>query len=117
MNNDSFSLRAKGNEEAWVAQHEKELLERLRKDRENKMAEATQKKGEEELVAIRETHWHKCPKCGHDMTESEMESISTLQCSFCDGIFFEHAELQELLEFHHEQKRGIFKHLIGLGRK
>lgn len=44
------------------------------------------------------THWMKCPKCGHDMNELELHGIKVDRCTDCSGIYFDNGELELLLE-------------------
>ncbi len=45
----------------------------------------------------KETHWMKCPKCGADMTEIELEGIMVDKCGGCQGMFFDRGELELML--------------------
>ena len=56
-----------------------------------------QRKAKEQEEA-KARHWMKCPKCGADMEEIDMESILVDRCPGCDGIYFDAGELELLLE-------------------
>ena len=60
-------------------------------------------KKRQELDARREPeakhpHWMKCPKCPGEMKERELVGIKVDQCEKCNGIYFDHGELEILLE-------------------
>ena len=46
---------------------------------------------------LRELHFMKCPKCGHDMKEEELEASPSTAARFCEGIFFDAGELEQRL--------------------
>ena len=77
-------------EEQYFAEQEqlkrKSLREKLDQER-----ESTRKDN------LRETHWMKCPKCGHDLAEKKYEDILIDQCSTCRGIWLDPGELELLL--------------------
>jgi hypothetical protein len=43
-------------------------------------------------------HWMRCPKCGGDMKEVDLQGIKVDQCNQCSGIYFDRGELELLLE-------------------
>ena len=98
--------------DAWFNKNEKELI-RLAMDR------ARRKKKEEHLRQekegknrLKELHWMKCPKCGHDMEIIIIEEIKVDKCSNCEGIYFDAGELDELLLKRAEQRRSFFRNLV-----
>lgn len=54
-------------------------------------------------------HWMKCPKCGEDMNEVEMDGLKVDRCTVCDGIYFDKGELDLLLE---SREHGNFWHRL-----
>ncbi|MFC1815205.1 zf-TFIIB domain-containing protein [Thermodesulfobacteriota bacterium] len=114
MMTEKFSKTEHQIEDLWFAQREKELLEEIARKRKVRMEEALQNCSGDELKTIREAHWMKCPKCGHDMKNIEIEGLISDKCTFCEGLFFDQGELQQLLEHHDKKKKGIFKKLLGL---
>ena len=67
------------------------------------------KKKREELDAARRQrergeakaqHWMKCPKCGADLREIELDGIMVDKCRGCEGIFFDRGELELMIEGH-----------------
>jgi uncharacterized protein len=83
--------KAPSPEEAYFIEHNKALLERHHR-------EATQRRKEEEKLARKNTHWMKCPKCGHDMIEIELAGLAIDECTDCKGVYFDHGELDVLLK-------------------
>ncbi len=75
--------------------HEKDV-ELLKKKREQLNAARSERSAE----ATRSAHWMKCPKCGADMLEIEMDGILVDKCSGCEGIYFDRGELELMIEAH-----------------
>ena len=84
-------------EDEWFAHNEEELLRQARRDHEIRMEklEAEQQAGESRR--LRELHYLKCPKCGHDMTSREIDGIEVDACGTCFGLFFDKGELDALV--------------------
>ena len=72
--------------------HEKDL-ELLKKKR----AELDDKRAVQQKVEAAHGHWMKCPKCGKNMIEIEMDEILVDKCESCQGIYFDAGELELLL--------------------
>ncbi len=72
--------------------HEKEA-EQLKQMRE-KLDAARKKRATDQAQEI---HWMKCPKCGADMSEIELEGIMVDKCVGCEGLFFDRGELELML--------------------
>jgi len=111
---DRFSKAEHKIEDIWFSQHEKDMIDEIKRLRKKRMAEEVQKRSQEELKTLKDAHWMKCPKCGHDMENIDIEGVISDKCTFCEGLFFDQGELQQLLEHHDEKKKGIFKKLLGL---
>ena len=69
----------------------KELIEKKRRELDSQRAE-------KETQDQKTTHWMKCPKCGSDMKEIDLQGIKVDQCTQCQGIYFDRGELELLLE-------------------
>ena len=74
-------------EEEYFYRLNKELIERKR---EAQLARP--------VMDIRPPHWMKCPKCVGEMSEIELAGIRVEQCGNCLGIYFDHGELEILIE-------------------
>lgn len=86
-------------EEEYFYRRNRELIEKRRE-------ELDEKKAEEDKVERRSEHWMKCPKCGGDMEEIDLAHILVDKCKECQGIFFDHGELETLLES--KEQEGFF---------
>ena len=75
--------------------HDKDV-ELLKKKRDELNRARTERVAE----AARSEHWMKCPKCGADMQEIEMDGILVDKCSECEGIYFDRGELELMIEAH-----------------
>ena len=86
-------------EEEFFYQQNKELIEERRKvnDQKRKLREEKE---------MKETHWMRCPKCGHEMREENLKGIMIDKCTNCHGIYFDQGELETLLAS--EGQKGFF---------
>ena len=88
-------------ESKYIREKEAEIRETLRQERET--AKKTQEK---------EAHWMKCPKCGSDMEEKEMDNVMIDQCTECQGIYFDAGELELVLK--REEGKSFFNSFKGI---
>jgi len=101
-------------ENRWFRENERELLENVKRAREQRLEiyrEETEKKERERL---RQAHWMRCPKCGNEMRTEQLEGIEIERCSVCAGMFFEHNELQTLLMRKQESRFKFYRNIFGL---
>lgn len=84
-------------EDDWFRQNEIGLLQQARKQRELHVAKLRAQEQSKQLEQVREAHWLKCPKCGHDMEVTRTEGIEIEQCTLCGGLYFDRGELDTLL--------------------
>ncbi len=73
-------------EEEYFYRINKELIERKRKEIAAKPVNESS------------PHWMKCPKCSADMNEIDLAGIKVDQCVGCRGIYFDHGELEILID-------------------
>jgi hypothetical protein len=100
-------------EDDWFLQHEKKLLEDARKAREKREAERRARETGEQRAKLRELHWLKCPKCGHDLKPETLEGIEVDRCSFCEGFFLDQGEIEELfLKKGQSQRQSFMRRLL-----
>jgi Zn-finger nucleic acid-binding protein len=78
-------------EEEYFFRKNKELLEKKR-------AELDAARRLQEKEQLKEMHWMRCPKCGHEMAEEELAGIKVDRCAHCGGVFFDAGELDLLLQ-------------------
>ena len=93
----------------WFAKNEEELLRQARRTRQRNAEQAAQ----EQQDALRQAHWMKCPKCGHDLTEEVIGEVSIDRCGQCEGIFLDRGELEDILLSRSEERRGLFRRILG----
>ncbi len=97
----------------WFLQNEKKLLEEAKKAREKREAERKAKETEERRAQLREQHWMKCPKCGHDLQTESLEGIEIDRCTFCEGFFLDQGEIEELfLKKGQSQRQSFMRRLL-----
>ena len=101
-------------EDEWFLQNEKQLLEAARVAREKRSAERAREEKAEELRRLKELHFMRCPKCGHEMKEQPLEGVVVDRCTFCEGIYLDAGELERLVTRSTEERRGFFRRLVGL---
>ena len=99
-------------EDEWFLRNEKELLDTARAARLKREAERAAKEKADETRRLKELHFMKCPKCGHDMKEEKLESVTIDRCTHCEGIFFDAGELEDVFRKQAEQRRSFFRKLV-----
>lgn len=88
---------------------EDEYFARLEFERKRKLLEERQKNMQSaEKEKLKELHWMHCPKCGMEMVEIDFEGIHVDKCSTCLGIFFDHGEVEQLIQ---KNKPGFLSRL------
>lgn len=101
-------------EDEWFVRNEKQLIEAARVAREKREKERASREKEEERLRLRELHFMKCPKCGHDLKEELVDEVLIDRCSFCEGIYLDAGELDKLLLQKSASGRGFLRKLLGL---
>jgi len=99
-------------EDDWFRQNEKELLDTARQAREKREAERRAKEKTAELDRLKLLHFMRCPKCGHQMIEELLEGITIDRCSFCEGIYFDARELDQLFTAKQEDRKNFLRRLL-----
>ncbi len=66
--------------------------------RQKKSREQRKSMQQEEKERLKALHWMRCPKCGMEMLEIDFEGIEVDKCSSCQGLFFDHGEVSQLIE-------------------
>lgn len=108
--NESDSRR----EDQWFRENEKQMLEAARVAREKRGAERASLEQQAAREALKQQHFMKCPKCGHDMVEQDLQGVLVDRCTFCEGVFFDAHELETTFLKKAEDRRGIFRRLVGI---
>jgi len=104
----------KKKEDAWFHDNEKKLLTKLRNEREARMKEKIQESDRKHREELKKAHWMCCPKCGQPMVEKDHKGVLVDVCTFCEGVFFDRGELEDLLDKEIEARRSFFFDLLGL---
>jgi hypothetical protein len=103
-------------EDDWFRKNERELLERCREARAQREKERVAQEAAEERQRLRDLHFMKCPKCGHDLKEEELDKVLIDRCTFCEGIYLDAGELEQVfLNKTQDQRRGFMQKLLGMG--
>ena len=101
-------------EDDWFRENEQQLLEAARHAREKREQERAQQEVASERERLRNLHYLKCPKCGHDMREESLDGVNVDRCTFCEGIYFDAGELDRVLLKKGEERKGFFRRLVGM---
>ncbi len=80
-------------EERYFHEQDVELIKKKRDE-----LDAARQQQEREARKL--AHWMKCPKCGADLQEIEMDQVRVDKCPDCQGIFFDKGELELVIEGH-----------------
>lgn len=99
-------------EDEWFLKNEKELLEAARVAREKREHERAEREAAGERAKLKELHFMKCPKCGHDLGEHVLEGITVDVCTFCEGVFFDAGELDTLFLKRDAERKGLLRKLL-----
>jgi uncharacterized protein with PIN domain len=102
-------------EERWFLEKDRELIEKLKREREQRIKEEEAHEAQKVREKLRAEHWMRCPKCGHELNEKTLHGIKIDICSLCEGIFFDRGELETLMISRQGDRRGFFRRLVGLG--
>ena len=101
-------------EDEWFRRNEKELLDTARAARLKREAERAAREKADHSKRLKELHFMKCPKCGHDLKEEKLENVTVDRCTHCEGIFFDAGELEQVFRQQAEQRRSFFQKLVKL---
>jgi uncharacterized protein len=99
-------------EDEWFLRNEQQLLEAARTARLKREQERVAKEKAEETKRLKDLHFMKCSKCGHDMKEEKLENVTVERCTHCEGIFFDAGELEAVFRQQAEQRRSFFRKLV-----
>jgi hypothetical protein len=101
-------------EDDWFLKNEQKMLEGAREAREKREKERAAQEAEGERKRLRELHFMKCPKCGHDMKTEKVEGIDVDRCSFCEGLYLDAGELEQLFTRKIDDRKSFLRKLIGI---
>ncbi len=98
----------KQREDDWFRENEKKLLEEARHAREAREAERKAHETAAERKRVKDLHFMKCPKCGHDLKVEKLELVEIDRCTFCEGFFVDAGELEQLFLSRKQSQRQSF---------
>lgn len=101
-------------EDDWFRENEQQLLEAARLAREKREKDRAQQEVAGERERLRDLHYMKCPKCGHDMREEALQGVNVDRCTFCEGLYFDAGELDRVLLKKGEERKSFFRRLVGM---
>jgi DNA repair exonuclease SbcCD ATPase subunit len=99
-------------EDEWFRKNEEQLIAAARVAREKRERERAEQEKAEERKRLKEAHYMKCPKCGHDLKEEAIEAVKVDRCTFCEGLFLDAGELEALFLKREEERKGLLKRLL-----
>jgi len=108
------SKLADSQENQWFLENERHLLEKAHMEHEHRLEAYRLELEKAEREERRLAHWLKCPKCGSDMKAEHLEGIEVDRCTVCEGVYFDHGELEALLTGKQEGRFKFYRRLFGL---
>ena len=84
------------------------MLEKARVARAKREHERAESEALEERQRAKQLHFMKCPKCGHDLAQCDLEGVNVDQCSFCEGVFLDAGELDFVVSEARLRAQGSF---------
>jgi len=107
---------SRGREDDWFRRNEQQLLEAARAARAKREKELLAREQAEEFERLKQAHYMKCPKCGHDMEEEDLGGVLIDRCTLCEGIYLDAGELDQIfLNKTAEQSRGLMRKILRIG--
>jgi uncharacterized protein with PIN domain len=64
--------------------------------------------------AERQSHFMKCPKCGHDLVETNFHQIKIDRCPSCHGVWFDAGEVELMEHIDQSKIRSFVRSMFGL---
>ena len=86
----------------------------LERQREAEIRRA-ERESAEEKERLKELHFMRCPKCGHELLEEDYQGVKIDRCALCRGIWLDPGELEQLAEAS-RKKEGFLKNLLSVLR-
>ncbi len=107
---------SRGREDDWFRRNEQQLLEAARAARAEREKERLDQEQAEEFERLKQAHFMKCPKCGHDMEEEDLGGVEIDRCTSCEGIYLDAGELEQIfLNKTADQSRGLMRKILRIG--
>jgi uncharacterized protein len=83
--------KERAEEDLYFAQRDRELLEKLKKEKEA-----------EEKAAERQKWFMRCPKCGVQLATVQHHGVTVDECPSCQGMWLDRGELETLAQRENE---------------
>ena len=94
-------------EDEYFVRLEAEKLQRLAEEKAKQEAAA-------EKEALKQQHWMRCPKCGHELQVIKYRGIEIDRCFTCNGVWLDDGELEKLTG---EEGSSIVKSITSIFRR
>ena len=65
----------------------------------------------DEARRLKETHWMRCPKCGHELITASLRGVNVETCHSCSGMWLDAGELDQVVA---SDDSGLLKKLRGI---
>ncbi len=104
--------KERAKEDEWFVRNEKEMLEKARLARAQREHERAEREALDERQRVKKLHFMKCPKCGHDLAERDLEGVTVDQCSFCEGVLLDAGELDAFFLMRDSDSKGVLHKLL-----
>ena len=101
-------------EDEWFRRNERELLEQAHLAREKRREERLKAEDAEARRRLREQHFMKCPKCGHDLKAEDILGIEVDRCRGCEGFFFDAGEFEKVFARRFDERKSFWRGLLGI---
>ncbi|MBF0491800.1 MAG: zf-TFIIB domain-containing protein [Deltaproteobacteria bacterium] len=90
-------------EEQYFAQEEIEKLKKLADDKKSKISANEEQK-------LKQLHWMRCAKCGHELHEMFFHGYTIDKCFHCGGVFLDNTDLKKMIG----EESGLLKAILSL---
>ncbi len=104
----------RSSENDWFRKNEHQLLDQARRERAEREKERAVNETAAALKEMRDLHWMKCPKCGHDLKTETLSGIDIDRCTFCEGIYLDAGEIDTLVRKKDSEGKGFVRSLLGM---
>lgn len=101
-------------EDDWFRRNEEKLLATARIARAKREDERAAREKEDERRKLKELHYMRCPKCGHELKPEDFGGVTVDRCTFCEGVYLDPGELEQIVLKRGEEQRGFLRRLLGV---
>lgn len=108
---------SKAHEDLWFSKNEQKIIERLKAKHDEEQERIAKEQKQIKERELKEQHWMKCPKCGHNLKMEHIDDVELDKCENCHGIYFDAGELDVILLKKEEKRKGFFKKILKLEMK